>query len=146
MPAANVPKRRPSAASLAEIPEIDPSRVRPRGRGLGKHRTFELRTIRAAVGKTQEDVADVAAMDQGDVSRIENRGDMRLSTLERYVRALGGRLQVSMLIGGRQYILDVGEAERARAPSGPGVAEPEARPRKRAAARPARRGSAASSK
>jgi transcriptional regulator with XRE-family HTH domain len=105
----NTPKR-PTAESLAEIPELDVSKARVVGRGLGTHRRFELRTLRAALGKTQAEIARAAEMDQGDVSRLERREDAKLSTLGRYARALGGRLQVAVVVGGHQYLLDVGEA------------------------------------
>jgi hypothetical protein len=107
----NTPKR-PTAESLAEIPELDLSKARVVGRGLGTHRRFELRTLRAALGKTQAEIARAAEMDQGDVSRLEKREDAKLSTLGRYARALGGVLQVAVVVGGRQYLLDVGEATR----------------------------------
>jgi transcriptional regulator with XRE-family HTH domain len=102
--------KRPTAESLAEIPELDVSKARVVGRGLGTHRRFELRTLRAALGKTQAEIARAAEMDQGDVSRLERREDAKLSTLGRYARALGGRLQVAVVVGGHQYLLDVGEA------------------------------------
>jgi hypothetical protein len=104
--------KRPTAESLAETPELDVSKARVIGRGLGTHRRFELRTLRAALGKTQAEIARAAEMDQGDVSRLEKREDAKLSTLGRYARALGGRLQVAVVVGGRQYLLDVGEATR----------------------------------
>ena len=104
--------KRPAAESVAEIPELDVSKARVVGRGLGTHRRFELRTLRAALGKTQAEIARAAEMDQGDVSRLEKREDAKLSTLGRYARALGGRLQVAVVVGGRQYLLDVGDATR----------------------------------
>jgi len=104
--------KRPTAESLAEIPELDVSKARVVGRGLGTHRHFELRTLRTALGKTQAEIARAAEMDQGDVSRLEGRDDMHISTLERYALALGGILVVAIVIGGRQYLLDVGERTR----------------------------------
>lgn len=98
---------RPNKASLNEIPEIDMSKAKVIGRGLGKDRRVSLRALRTALGKTQEDVARAAEMDQGDVSRLESRGDMKLSTLTRYVAALGGKLDVAVTIGGRRYIVAV---------------------------------------
>jgi hypothetical protein len=83
IPAIMTRTKRPTVESLAEIPEVDVSRARVLGRGLGTHRRFELRTLRAALGKTQADIARAAEMDQGDVSRLEKRDDMHLSTLER---------------------------------------------------------------
>lgn len=67
---------------------------------------YSLRTLREAVGKTQTEVAEVAEMTQGEVSRLEAREDVRRSTLARYARALGGRLRVSIEIDGRSYELE----------------------------------------
>jgi transcriptional regulator with XRE-family HTH domain len=46
------------------------------------------------VGKTQADVADAAGMLQGDVSQLERREDVKVSTLRRYVEALGAELHI----------------------------------------------------
>jgi hypothetical protein len=54
-------------------------------------RLAELRTSR---GLTQVQVASRAGMVQSDVSKLERRADPRLSTLERYVSATGGRLHL----------------------------------------------------
>ena len=97
----------PSKESLAEIPEIDVAKAKVLGRGLSSHRRLALRSLRAALGKTQVDVARTAEMDQGDVSKLESRSDMHVSTLARYARALGGQLEVAVVIGGRRHVLDV---------------------------------------
>ena len=58
-------------------------------------RTAELITLhemRMAVQKTQKQVADSLGVGQDSVSRMENRSDMLLSTLRRYVEAMGGTL------------------------------------------------------
>src|SRR5258708_24766078 len=110
--------KRPTAESLAEIPELDVSKARVVGRGLGTHRRFELRTLRAALGKTQAEIARAAEMDQVDVSRLERREDAKLSTLGRYARALGGRLQVAVVVRGHPSLLHAREAApHARAPA-----------------------------
>jgi hypothetical protein len=45
------------------------------------------------------------------VSRLESRvalgEDMRVSSLSRYARALGGTLQVAIVIGERRFLVDV---------------------------------------
>lgn len=51
----------------------------------------ELREMR---GVSQSDVAAQLATSRPNVSRIEHEVDIRLSTLERYVEALGGRLEI----------------------------------------------------
>jgi len=54
-----------------------------------------LATIRRERGLTQQQVADRLGMTQPEVSKLERRGDVRLSTLRAYVTALGGELIVS---------------------------------------------------
>ncbi len=52
-----------------------------------------LRQERERAGMTQEEVAERLATKKSAISRIENHaGDIRLSTLERYARALGRQL------------------------------------------------------
>ncbi len=70
-------------------------------------RRFTLRALRLAIGKTQVGVARTAAMAQGEVSRLEARRDTKLSTLARYVTALGGTVEAVAVIGGRRYRLDL---------------------------------------
>src|SRR5438105_2813017 len=54
----------------------------------------DLRTLREMAGKTQAEVAELTAMAQSELSRTERRDDHLLSTLRRYIEALGGRLEV----------------------------------------------------
>ena len=54
-----------------------------------------LAAIRRARGLTQQQLADRLRMTQPEVSKLERRRDVRLSTLRAYVAALGGRLVVS---------------------------------------------------
>lgn len=60
-----------------------------------------------SLGKTQVEVAERAGMKQGDVSTLERRSDLKLSTLVRYVAALGGSVEVSVVVGSRRYLLDL---------------------------------------
>lgn len=79
-----------------ETIEFDASRAKVVRRGpkspLGPR--LPLRALRESVGKTQVEVSVVAEMAQGDVSRLEQREDAKLSTLRRYVKALGGELDL----------------------------------------------------
>jgi len=59
----------------------------------------DLRAVREAAGLSQVEAAKLAEMSQGDVSRLENRADFRLSTLRRFVEALGGRLEIIAHVG-----------------------------------------------
>ena len=56
---------------------------------------LRLSDIREAVGHTQVAVAARLDLGQASVSQIESAADMYLSTLRRYIEALGGELVVS---------------------------------------------------
>jgi DNA-binding XRE family transcriptional regulator len=66
---------------------------------------MNLQELRKAAGVTQADLAAKTGMAQADVSRSESREDHRLSTLRRYVEALGGELEVSAVVNGRRVRL-----------------------------------------
>ena len=66
---------------------------------------MNLRAVRELVGKTQVDVAKAAKMSQSDVSKAERRRDHLLSTLRRYVEALGGEVEVTANFGDKRIIL-----------------------------------------
>jgi transcriptional regulator with XRE-family HTH domain len=55
---------------------------------------MSLRELRKALGKTQAAVAKKLGMKQENVSRIEQRADVLLSTLNGYLRSLGGNLRL----------------------------------------------------
>jgi hypothetical protein len=66
---------------------------------------MDLREMRKLVGKTQQDVAKLARMAQSELSKTERRDDHRLSTLRRYVKALGGELEVIANFGDKRIRL-----------------------------------------
>ena len=43
---------------------------------------------------SQEQLAEILGIGQESISKLENRPDVRLSTLDSYVRALGGTLRI----------------------------------------------------
>jgi transcriptional regulator with XRE-family HTH domain len=53
-----------------------------------------LKDLRQAVERTQQDLAASLGVGQDTISRIERRSDMLLSTLRRYVEAMGGKLEL----------------------------------------------------
>ena len=53
-----------------------------------------LKDLRRAVERTQEELAASLGVGQDTVSRIERRSDILLSTLRRYVEAMGGELKL----------------------------------------------------
>jgi predicted transcriptional regulator len=64
-----------------------------------------LQELRQGLAMTQVDVARVAEMGQSELSRLESRADHRISTLRRYVEALGGELEIAAVFGGRRVKL-----------------------------------------
>lgn len=54
-----------------------------------------LQTLRQEQGISQENLAELLTTKQANVSRLERRTDMRISTLRSYVEALGGKLQLT---------------------------------------------------
>lgn len=54
-----------------------------------------LDRLREASGWTQERLAGRMGTTQANISRLEHRPDMRLSTLRGYIAALGGRLAIT---------------------------------------------------
>lgn len=46
---------------------------------------------------TQKDIAEILGVTQANVSRIEREDDVYLSTLRKYVEALGGRLELTAI-------------------------------------------------
>jgi transcriptional regulator with XRE-family HTH domain len=64
-----------------------------------------LRDLREMAGKTQAEVATLTKMAQSELSKVERRADHKLSTLRRYVEALGGELAVVARFGDKSIIL-----------------------------------------
>src|SRR5271156_2681308 len=84
---------------------IDWSKARFLGRAIHAKRGIRLtlQTLRAGLGKTQIEIAEASAIQQADVSRLENKptlDDVQVSTLKRYVEALGGHLELVATFGG----------------------------------------------
>jgi hypothetical protein len=64
-----------------------------------------LRDLRESVGKTQDEIGHLAKFSQSQLSRIERRRDHLTSTLRRYVRALGGTVEVIAIVGEKRIPL-----------------------------------------
>lgn len=69
--------------------------------------TMPLAEIRKAVGMTQTELAAQLQQGQGAVSKIENAADMYLTTLRKYIEALGGELHLTATFSdGRKFEID----------------------------------------
>lgn len=56
---------------------------------------MDLAELRGSLNLTQEELADRLSIAQSNVSRLERRRDMLVSTLREVVEALGGELHIS---------------------------------------------------
>lgn len=53
-----------------------------------------LEELRGALRLTQQQLAKTLNVDQSAISKLERRTDMYVSTLERFIEAMGGRLEI----------------------------------------------------
>jgi DNA-binding XRE family transcriptional regulator len=70
-----------------------------------------LAEIRQLMDLTQEKVAEALAIKQPSVQRIEKRGNIEVLTLARHVRALGGRLEMSVVFDDMEARLELSALE-----------------------------------
>lgn len=90
-------RKKLAAAELAEIDQ----------RVAADVREMNLTALRESLGVTQVQMAAAAEMTQSEVSKLEKRSDHLVSTLRRAVRALGGDLEVTAVVGNKRVKLSV---------------------------------------
>ncbi len=78
---------------------------RMKDEALAEIREMDLKALREAAGLTQVEMAAKLESTQSQLSKIEHGGDRRLSTLRRYVEAVGGDLEVTAVIKGKRVRL-----------------------------------------
>jgi DNA-binding XRE family transcriptional regulator len=66
-----------------------------------------LHQLRNARQMTQARMAELLEMDQGNISKLEKRTDMYLSTLRSYVEAMGGTLDIRAVFPDGEVKIDV---------------------------------------
>lgn len=66
---------------------------------------LSLREIREVAGKTQVELAEEAEMSQPQISQIEKQGAPLIASIRRYVRALGGDVEVVAVMGNKRITL-----------------------------------------
>ena len=71
-----------------------------RGRELIREE-MTLQALRKQLELTQESMAERLDIRQGNISKVENRSDMLISTLRSYVEAMGGTLELVARMPGR---------------------------------------------
>ena len=64
--------------------------------------SMPLEEVRKAREMTQAKLAEVLGVNQGEISKIEHRTDIYISTLAGYVEALGGKLEIRAVFHDRE--------------------------------------------
>ncbi|MBK5223455.1 MAG: helix-turn-helix transcriptional regulator [Acidimicrobiia bacterium] len=72
-----------------------------------ERKTATLREVRRALGYTQAQLADSLGIEQGDISKIERRQNLYLSTLARFIDATGGHLRITAVYEDTEVDLDI---------------------------------------
>jgi DNA-binding XRE family transcriptional regulator len=70
-----------------------------------------LAELRQARHLTQIQLAEVLGISQGNVSRLEGRSDIYLSTLRSYIEALGGHLEIAAVFDDQRLPVNIGASE-----------------------------------
>ena len=92
---------------------VDRRRARAEGSESSTAPT-SLTAFRRKLGLTQVELAGRIGMSQSDLSKLERRADVRVSTLRELAGAVGGRLRILLEVGGESAeIVLVGEDARA---------------------------------
>ena len=100
-------RRRPP--NRRRLPKSERRRRRCRRR---RRRHIALNELRERRGITQEQVAAQLETSRPNVSRIEREDDVRMTTLQRYVVALGGELELVVRFPDGERLTILGGPER----------------------------------
>lgn len=68
-----------------------------------------LAELRQSRHVTQVQLADALGITQGNVSRLEGRSDIYLSTLRSYIEALGGHIEIAAVFPDERVTVTVGD-------------------------------------
>jgi transcriptional regulator with XRE-family HTH domain len=95
---------------IAALPKVRRNKVEARTAKLVEE--YEtLQALRKARNRTQTQVAKALGMKQANVSQLEQRSDMLLSTLKKCVAALGGKLELVATFPDRHPVILAGLSE-----------------------------------
>jgi predicted transcriptional regulator len=97
---------------MAQSPELSGKTLFFRTPRRGKARTcrilgnMSLRELRCLRKISQQAIAVATHASQSEISRVEQRSDVRVSTLRDYVEALGGHLKIIAMFPTGSYVID----------------------------------------
>ena len=89
---------------LKKLPKKRQEEIEARAQVLIKEE-MNLQELRKAQFLTQHELAKKLGVKQAEISRLENREDILLSSLNSWVEAMGGTLEITAKIGDEKIIL-----------------------------------------
>jgi transcriptional regulator with XRE-family HTH domain len=89
---------------IKRLPKKDQEAIEIRAQELIKEE-MNLQELRKAQQLTQHQLAQKLGVKQAEVSRLENREDILLSSLNSWVEAMGGTLEIAAKIAGQKIRL-----------------------------------------
>ena len=89
---------------LEKMPPESQARIVARSNELLEE--IALQELRKALNLTQEQVAEAMQMNQGVVSKMEHQNDIYVSTLRKFVKAMGGQLKLVASFPDRDVVIN----------------------------------------
>lgn len=86
------------------MPKDRRERIRERAKSLREE--MALQELRQALHLTQQQLAETLEINQAAVSKIERESDMFVSTLKRFLAAMGGELRIVASFPGREIVIN----------------------------------------
>ena len=74
------------------------TRARSQAKAEQMERDLALDELREAMRLTQEALAERLHVNQAAISKVEHRTDMMISTLRRFIEAMGGELEIRAIM------------------------------------------------
>ena len=69
--------------------------------------SMSLSKLRTEMQLTQVQVGKVLNLQQAQISRVESKRDMNLSSLEQYIKALGGEIEIFANVKGKRIKIEL---------------------------------------
>ena len=79
-------------------------------------RVDTLAALRKARGLTQIQLSEELGMTQGEISRLERRENLHLTTLSRFIEATGGRLRITAIYNDDEVEVTIGDLTESQVP------------------------------
>lgn len=87
---------------MARLPQETQEQIDTKARQLA--RAYELSQLRQTAKLSQNELALKMGVSQANISKIENGADVQLSTLQKYITALGGKLKITATLDSGEVI------------------------------------------